>query len=100
MTHATTDIILTVSILIVAALYAAVGQAGATGYLALMGLAGITPDVMKPTALALNILVAAIGFIRFAHAGLLRWRTFYPFAVLGAPFSWIGGCNSFAPRVA
>jgi uncharacterized membrane protein YfcA len=91
MTNATTDIILTVSILIVAALYAAVGQAGATGYLALMGLAGITPDVMKPTALALNILVAAIGSVRFAHAGLLRWRTFYPFAVLGAPFSWIGG---------
>ena len=87
----TTDTILTVSILIVAALYAAVGQAGATGYLAIMGLAGLTPDVMKPTALALNILVAGIGSVRFARAGLLRWRTFYPFAVLGAPFSWIGG---------
>jgi uncharacterized membrane protein YfcA len=85
------DIILTVMILIVAALYAAVGQAGATGYLAVMALVGVAPDMMKPSALTLNVLVAAIGSVRFAHAGLLHWRSFYPFAVLGAPFSLIGG---------
>lgn len=75
----------------VAVLYAAVGQAGATGYLAVMGLAGLHPAVMKPTALALNILVAAIGTVQFWRAGMLSWRTFYPFAVLGFPFSLIGG---------
>ena len=85
------DIVLTVLILIVAALYAAVGQAGATGYLAVMGLVGVAPDMMKPAALTLNILVATIGSVRFARAGLLHWRSFYPFAVLGAPFSLIGG---------
>jgi uncharacterized membrane protein YfcA len=78
---------------ITAALYASVGQAGGTGYVAVMGLLNYGPDVIKPTALALNILVAAIGCWRFVRAGLLTWRSCYPFAVLGAPFSVIGGAT-------
>lgn len=77
--------------LLTAALYASVGQAGASGYLAVMGLAGLDPAMMKPTALALNILVAAIGTFQFWRAGRFSWRTFYPFGVLGFPFSLIGG---------
>ncbi|WP_045834684.1 sulfite exporter TauE/SafE family protein [Hyphomicrobium sp. 99] len=82
---------------IVAALYASVGQAGGTGYIAIMGLAGYGPEVIKPTALALNVIVAAIGCARFARAGLLTWRSFYPFAILGAPFSVLGGISDL-PR--
>jgi len=78
---------------IVAILYAAVGQASGTGYIAVMGLIGFAPDVIKPTALALNILVAAIGCARFYRAGLLTWRTCYPFAILGAPFSLLSGVH-------
>ena len=77
--------------LIIAALYASVGQAGASGYLAAMGLAGLDPAIMKPTALALNVLVASIGTFHFWREGRFSWRTFYPFAVLGFPFSVIGG---------
>lgn len=87
----TESLTLAAILLLVAAAYAAVGQAGATGYLAVMGLAGLHPSVMKPTALALNILVAAIGTVQFWRASMLSWRTFYPFAVLGFPFSLIGG---------
>jgi uncharacterized membrane protein YfcA len=76
---------------VIAIVYASVGQAGATGYIAVMAIAGLGPDVIKPTALALNIVVAAIGTIRFAAAGLLTWRTCYPFAILGVPFSLFGG---------
>jgi uncharacterized membrane protein YfcA len=76
---------------LVAVLYSAVGQAGGTGYIAVMGLAGLAPDVIKPAALALNILVAAIGSARFYAAGLLTWRSCYPFAIFGAPFSLLGG---------
>ncbi|WP_036028804.1 sulfite exporter TauE/SafE family protein [Bradyrhizobium yuanmingense] len=76
---------------LVAGSYASVGQAGGTGYVAVMGLAGFTPDVIKPTALALNILVAGIGCSRFYRAGLLTWRSCYPFGMLGAPFSLLGG---------
>lgn len=78
-------------LLVIAALYAAVGQAGATGYIAAMGALGLDPAVMKPAALALNIVVAAIAAWLFRRAGQFSWRTFYPFAVLGFPFSLLGG---------
>ena len=55
-----------------------------------MGLAGFA-RIIKPTALALNVLVSAIGCIRFYRLGLLTWRSVYPFAVLGLPFSLVGG---------
>jgi len=84
-------ILFALSLAIVALLYSSVGQAGGTGYVALMGLAGFAPAVIKPSALALNILVSAIGCVRFYRAGLATWRTCYPFAILGLPFSLIGG---------
>jgi uncharacterized protein len=78
---------------IIAAAYAAVGQAGATGYIAAMGLIGFTPDIIRPAALALNTLVAAIGTARFARAGHVKWRGTYPFILLGLPFSVLGGAT-------
>lgn len=77
--------------LLVAVLYAAVGQAGASGYLALMALTGTAAGTMKVTALALNTAVAAIGTWVFLRAGRLSWRSIWPFAVLGFPFSMLGG---------
>jgi uncharacterized membrane protein YfcA len=77
--------------LLVAALYASVGQAGASGYLAVMSVLGMEPAPMKVTALSLNLLVAAIGTLQFWRRGLLSLRAFYPFAVLGFPFSLLGG---------
>ena len=88
------DVTLIAAFGIVAVLYSAVGQAGGTGYIAAMGLLGFAPDVIKPTALALNILVAAIGCFRFYRVGLLTWRACYPFAILGAPFSLLGGATN------
>jgi uncharacterized protein len=85
------DTLFPLALAIVALLYSAVGQAGGTGYVALMGLAGFAPAIIKPTALALNVLVSAIGCVRFFRVGLLTWRSAYPFAVLGIPFSLLGG---------
>jgi len=93
------QILFAVVLAIIAATYAAVGQAGATGYIAVMGLIGLGPDVIRPTALALNILVAAIGVANFARAGRLTWRSWYPFAVLGAPFSVLGGATHLPAAV-
>lgn len=56
---------------LIALIYAAVGQAGASGYIAVMALAGVAPLAMKTTALALNLLVAAIGTVLFLRAGRL-----------------------------
>jgi len=56
-----------------------------------MALMGMAPAAMKPTALCLNIVVALIATIRFAHAGYFSWRLFWPFALGSVPLSLIGG---------
>lgn len=85
------DILLTLLILVAALLYSSVGHAGASGYLAAMALVGVAPAVMKPAALALNILVAAIAFFKFHRVGAFSWKLFWPFAVASIPFAWLGG---------
>ena len=79
------------SLLIVAFLYSAVGHAGASGYIAILTLFGYTPEVIRPIALVLNILVAAIATIQFARAGHFSWKLFWPFAVLAVPLAFVGG---------
>lgn len=79
------------SLLVVAFLYSAVGHAGASGYIAVLTLFGYAPEVIRPIALALNILVAAIGTIQFARAGHFSWKLFWPFAVLAVPLAFAGG---------
>ena len=82
---------LTILIFLAAILYSSVGHAGASGYLAAMALMGLTPDVMKPTALCLNILVATIATARFARAGYFSWTIFWPFAMTSIPLAFLGG---------
>ena len=91
-------IVITILFFAAAALYASVGHAGASGYLAVMGLFGVAPAVMKPTALALNIVVALIATIRFASAGLFAWRLFWPFAVVSIPAAFVGGALAIPAR--
>jgi len=74
-----------------ALLYSSVGHGGASGYLAAMALFNLAPDVMKPTALVLNLVVATVGTIRFARAGHFAWNVFWPFAVMSVPFAFLGG---------
>lgn len=75
----------------VAALYSSVGHAGASGYLALMALASVAPETMRPTALSLNILVAALTVFRFQLAGRLQWRGLWPFLLASVPLAAVGG---------
>ncbi len=56
-----------------------------------MALAGFPPLAMKTTALALNLVVAAIGSALFLRAGRVAWRNVWPFALLGFPFALLGG---------
>ena len=87
-----TDVILlSLLIFIAALLYSSVGHGGASGYLAAMALFGVAPEVMKPTALVLNLIVASIGTIRFYRAGYFSWELFWPFAVCSIPCAFIGG---------
>jgi uncharacterized membrane protein YfcA len=75
----------------IALLYSTVGHAGASGYLATMSLLSFPPGVMKPTALALNIIVALVTSVRFYLAGHFSWRLFWPFALASVPMAYLGG---------
>lgn len=83
--------LLPVAVGLVALVYATVGHAGATGYIAVMTLAGVTADVIRPTALVLNVLVAAIGTVQFARAGHFRRDVFWPLAAASVPAAFLGG---------
>jgi uncharacterized protein len=83
--------VLAPAIFLVAVLYASVGHAGASGYIAVMALAGVASSVLRPTALVLNIAVAIIGTWQFASAGFFSWRRFWPFALLAVPAAFVGG---------
>jgi len=79
---------------IVALLYASVGHGGASGYLALMALYGFAPDVMKPTALILNLFVSLSSFLLFYKGGHFKWKIFIPFIITSIPLSFLGGAIS------
>ncbi len=81
-----------------AALYASVGHGGASSYLAVMGLFSFAPEVMKPTALALNIMVSAVATVKFYRAGLFKWQLFWPFAVASVPAAFVGGATMLPAR--
>lgn len=86
-----TSLTLPALIFLAAILYASVGHGGASGYLAVMALFGVAPQVMKPTALTLNILVSLIALIKFYRAGCFSWRLFLPFALTSVPLAFVGG---------
>ncbi|MDA9907920.1 sulfite exporter TauE/SafE family protein [Flavobacteriaceae bacterium] len=76
---------------IVSFLYASVGHGGASGYLALMAIFSVTPELMKPTALLLNLFVAAIAFYYYYKEGYFNKKLFISFAIASIPMSIIGG---------
>src|SRR5438105_15119155 len=74
-----------------AALYSSVGHGGASAYIAAMALFSVAPERMKPTALALNLLVAGFGAWRYWKRGLSNWRLVLAFALTATPAAFIGG---------
>ena len=85
-----TTTVLSVLFFISALLYSSVGHGGASGYLAMMGLVGVVPSMMKPTALCLNILVSTSNW-RFYSAKNFSWQIFIPLAITAIPMAFIGG---------
>lgn len=74
-----------------AALYSSVGHGGASAYIAAMALFSVAPETMKPAALALNLLVAGFGALRYWSRGLTNWRLVLAFAATATPAAFIGG---------
>jgi uncharacterized membrane protein YfcA len=76
---------------LVAFLYASVGHGGASGYLALMALFSFSPEVMKPTALLLNLFVSLTAFIQFYRGNYFIKKIFLPLALASIPMAFVGG---------
>lgn len=93
------SIALAVAFAVLAGLYASVGQAGASGYLAALMLAHAPAALVRPTALVLNIAVAAVGTLTFARAGAIKGRALLPLAVASVPMAFIGGRLNLAPEL-
>ena len=91
------ELILTALIFIAATLYSSVGHAGASGYLAAMALFGLAPETMRPTALALNVLVASLATYRYTRAGQNDMKLLIPFVVASIPAAFIGGMIHIPP---
>jgi uncharacterized membrane protein YfcA len=74
-----------------AALYSTVGHGGASAYLAIMVLFAAAPETMRPTALALNLVVAGFGTLRYWWAGQINLRLAAAFLLTAAPAAFVGG---------
>lgn len=84
-------LVLVLSFFVVALLYAIVGHAGGSGYIAVMVLLGMSLAEIRPTALVLNILVSTIATVEFSRAGHFRWHLFLPFILGSIPMAYLGG---------
>lgn len=80
-----------------AALYSTVGHGGASAYLAIMALFAVAPETMRPTALALNLVVAGFGCVRYGWAGQINFRLTAAFLLTAAPAAFVGGAIPIAP---
>ncbi len=88
------ELLLLVSLFIIAGLYASVGHGGASGYLAVLSLtvyAENDPGWLKQHAWSLNLLVAGIAFIAYKRSGFFDSKLAIPFIIGSMPAALIGG---------
>ena len=83
--------LLFVFITIMATLYSSVGHGGASGYLAVMAIWGLSPLEMRPAALTMNIAVTCWLLYRAKAIRMVRNPLFWPIAITSTPFALIGG---------
>jgi uncharacterized membrane protein YfcA len=84
---------------IVAFLYSSVGHGGASGYLAVMAIAGVAPLKMKQSALVMNLSVSLFSFIGFYKSGYFRLKLFVPFAIASIPMAYLGGTVTLSDAI-
>jgi uncharacterized membrane protein YfcA len=83
----------------VSLLYATVGQAGGTAFLALMAFASLPPDEMRPTALILNIVAAAYSAWLFNRQRNIDWPKLTPFLLASLPAALLGGVIALSQSI-
>ena len=85
------DYIVGFGLFIGAILYTSVGHAGASAYIAIMSLFGLSAATIKPTALSLNILVSSYTSLQYIRAKLYDIKLAIPLLIGAIPCAFIGG---------
>ena len=76
---------------LISLLYATVGQAGGTAFLALMAFANFPASEMRPTALALNIVAATYSSWILKRKRVVDWQKLRPLLLSSLPMALAGG---------
>jgi len=84
---------------VISLLYATVGQAGATAFLALMAFAAFPASEMRPTALGLNIVAATYSTWVFNRKKIVDWEKLRPLLFASLPTALVGGFIALDERV-
>ncbi|MGY8663816.1 sulfite exporter TauE/SafE family protein [Bradyrhizobium sp. UFLA05-109] len=90
---------LTIFFAIISLLYATVGQAGGTAFLALMAFASFPSAQMRPTALLLNIVAATYSTWLLNRGGFIDWKRLKLFLSTSVPTALIGGFTILSPHL-
>lgn len=83
----------------VAVLYSSVGHGGASGYLAVLALAGYSAAAVSTTALILNVGVSAIAFLAYRSVSPPRRAVVVPLLVGSLPMAFLGGKMPVSERL-
>jgi uncharacterized protein len=89
---------------VAAALYASVGHGGSSAYQAIMAMLAIEQVVARPTALTLNLFVAAIAWWHFRRTDAFNLRLLLILGASAIPMAFLGGqfelpANWYKPMV-
>lgn len=79
------------ALVVIALVYATVGQAGGTGFLAVLALGRVPVDELRPTALILNVVAASYSTWWLRHQHEMDWRLLALAAIPALPASFLGG---------
>ena len=93
------EIIALIAVLVLAFLYSSVGHGGASAYLAIMTILSFPIELIRPSALLMNLFVAGIAFVQYYRAGHFKWNIFWPFAVASIPMAFAGAHISLEPEL-
>jgi uncharacterized membrane protein YfcA len=85
------DLVISLCLMLGAVLYTSVGHAGASVYIAILTLFGLSSPIIKPTALVLNICIASFTSWRFIKKGFFDLKVLTPIAIGAIPFAFLGG---------
>ena len=83
--------LLVVSFFFIALIYSSVGFGGGSSYLALLAVAGVGYELIRPTALLCNIVVVTGGTYIFFREKQLDLRRALPLVAVSVPAAFVGG---------